>query len=105
MERPHHLLAGGIVPSGVLLLLELSQTCTRVELPVLVQRTVPLGVGEVARGFADGAGEGPEYRAGHQTGGVLDQVAPVLGFCLPIGVAELAGIKRTPTHHRDWEQS
>ena len=47
-------------------------------------------MGEVPRGLADGADEGPEHLACHQAGDVLQLVAPVLGFGFSIGVAELA---------------
>ena len=52
-------------------------------------------MGEVSRGLADGAGEGPEHRAGHQATGVLEQVTPVLGLSFSIRVAELANVVET----------
>ena len=41
---------------------------------------LPLGVGKVTRGLADGADERPEHGTGHQAGGVLQLVASVLGL-------------------------
>jgi len=55
---PSYLL-GGKVPCGILPPLELSETCSSVILPILVTRTVPLSVGEITRGLADRAHEGP----------------------------------------------
>ena len=88
VEGPHKLLEGGKVACSVLLLLEVGQAYVVVVPPIFVKRTVPvaditinsvydfkvyrpLGVSKVPRGLADGAGEGPEHRAGHQPGVVL----------------------------------
>ena len=98
-DGPGHPLHVGKVPSSVLLLLELSETCSRVELAILVARAVPLGVGEVPRGLADGADKGPEYRASHWAGDVLQLLAPELGLSFSIRVAELADV--VETHRRD----
>jgi len=59
-------LLGGKVPCGILPPLELSETGSSVVLPILVTRTVPLSVGEITRGLADSAHEGPQHWAGHQ---------------------------------------
>jgi len=49
-------------------------------------------VGEITRGLADGAHEGPQHGAGHQARGVLQLVALVLRLSLPVGMAELAHV-------------
>ena len=51
-------------------------------------RFVPDSVGEVPGGAADLADEVTEDWAGHQAGTVLQGMAGVLGFRLPIGLAE-----------------
>jgi len=88
---PSHLL-GGKVPCSILPPLELSETCSSVVLPILVTRTVPLSVGEITRGLADRAHEGPQHRAGHQARGVLQLVALVLSLSFSVGMTELASI-------------
>lgn len=80
----------GEVSCSIFLLLEICETCSSVKLTILVKRTVPLSVGEVSRGFADVAGEGPEHRTGHQAGFVLQFVAPVLSFRFSIREAKVA---------------
>ena len=98
---PHVLLAGegpGQLPGGarkvsgsVLLLLKISERGSlAVILAVLVEGAVPLGVGVVPGGLADGALVPPQHGAGHQTAGILHGVAHELNLRLAIGKAELA---------------
>ena len=101
---PHVLLAGkgpgqllggaGEVASGVLLLLEFGERGSlAIVLPVLVEGAVPLGVGVVPGGVADGAPVSPEHGAGHQTGGVLHGVATVHSHGLTVRQTELAVVQ------------
>jgi len=91
-DGPGRLLRGGEISCSILPPLQLCQTCPIVEMAILVAWAVPLGVGEVARGLADGADERPEHRACHQARGILQLMASVLGLSLSIGIAELAHI-------------
>ena len=94
-EGPGQLLGpggAGEATGGVLLLLELSERGAPVELAVLVEGAVPLGVGEVPGGLADGALVASEHGAGHLPGGVLHGVALILELGLPVVETKLADV-------------
>jgi len=91
-NRPSHLLIGGEVTSRVLPPLQVGQTCPRIKLTILITRTVPLSMGKITRCLADRADEGPKHRTSHQAGGILQQMGPILGLCLSVGVTKLADV-------------
>ena len=79
--------------SRVLLLLELGQAgSVDLELAVLDEGAVALGVGEVPGGLAVGADEGPEDGTGDEARVGPELVAPALLLRLSIGQAELAHV-------------
>ena len=79
--------------SRVLLLLELGQAgSVDLELALLDEGAVALGVGEVPGGLAVGADEGPEDGTGDEARVGPELVAPALPLRLSIGQAELAHI-------------
>ena len=81
--------------SRVLLLLELGQAgSVDLELAVLDEGAVALGVGEVPGGLAVGADEGPEDGTGDEARVGPELVAPALLLRLSIGQAELAHVTR-----------
>ena len=83
--------ASRVLASRVLLLLELGQAgSVDLELAVLDEGAVALGVGEVPGGLAVGADEGPEDGTGDEARVSPQLVAPALLLRLSIGQAELA---------------
>ena len=90
-EGPSQLPGGAREVSGsVLLLLKVSERGSlAVILAVLVEGAVPLGVGVVPGGLADGALVPPQHGAGHQTAGILHSVTHELNLRLAVGKAEL----------------
>ena len=87
--------ASRVLASRVLLLLELGQAgSVDLELAVLDEGAVALGVGEVPGGLAVGADEGPEDGTGDEARVGPELVAPALLLRLSIGQAELAHFTR-----------
>ena len=85
--------ASRVFASRVLLLLELGQAgSVDLELAVLDEGAVALGVGEVPGGLAVGADEGPEDGTGDEARVGPELVAPALLLRLSIGQAELAHV-------------
>ena len=85
--------ASRVLASRVLLLLELGQAgSVDLELAVLDEGAVALGVGEVPGGLAVGADEGPEDGTGDEARVGPELVAPALLLRLSIGQAELAHV-------------
>ena len=91
-EGPGQLLGGAReIASGVFLLLKVGERGSlAVVFAVPVEGAVPLSVGMVSSGLADGAPVHPQHGAAHQSGGVLHGVALVLNLGLAVRETELA---------------